>query len=139
MKTKKLGFLIGDLFYSYTNYLNHALKKMDITISQARILLVLAKNDGISIDYLAKKTNIGKSSITKSVKILEKKKFLTKEIDPTDNRKRIVKITSTGKEIQKFAIKTNNEIEEKLNQRIGEKEIDELKIKLEELITLINS
>ena len=86
-----------------------------------------------------KKTNIGKSSITKSVKILEKKKFLTKEIDPKDNRKKIVKITSTGKEIQKFAIKTNNEIEEKLNQRIGEKEIDELKIKLEELITLINS
>lgn len=139
MSEKKLGFLIGNLFYTYTNYLNNALKEMDITISQARILLVLAKNDGISIDYLAKKTNIGKSSITKSVKILEKKKFLTKEIDPTDNRKRIVKITSTGKEIQKFAIKTNNEIEEKLNQRIGEKEIDELKIKLEELITLINS
>lgn len=139
MKTKKLGFLIGNLFNSYTNYLNNALKERDITISQTRILLVLAKNDGVSIDYLAEKTNIGKSSITKSVKILEKKKFLTKEIDPKDNRKKIVKITSTGKEIQKFAIKTNNEIEEKLNHQIGEKEIDDLKIKLEELITLINS
>ena len=95
MSEKKLGFLIGDLFYTYTNYLNNALKEMDITISQARVLLVLAKNDGVSIDFLANKTNIGKSSITKSVKILEKKEFLTKEIDPDDNRKKIIKITST--------------------------------------------
>ena len=69
MSEKKLGFLIGDLFYTYTNYLNNALKEMDITISQARVLLVLAKNDGVSIDFLENKTNIGKSRITKSVKI----------------------------------------------------------------------
>ena len=144
MSEKKLGFLIGDLFYTYTNYLNNALKEMDITISQARVLLVLAKNDGVSIDFLANKTNIGKSSITKSVKILEKKEFLTKEIDPDDNRKKIIKITSKGKEIQKFAIqkfaiKTNEEIENKLNPQIGEKEMADLKIKLEELIILIDS
>ena len=142
MSEKKLGFLIGDLFYTYTNYLNNALKEMDITISQARVLLVLAKNDGVSIDFLANKTNIGKSSITKSVKILEKKEkkeFLTKEIDPDDNRKKIIKITSKGKEIQKFAFKTNEEIENKLNLQIGEKEMADLKIKLEELIILIDS
>ena len=139
MSEKKLGFLIGDLFYTYTNYLNNALKEMDITISQARVLLVLAKNDGVSIDFLANKTNIGKSSITKSVKILEKKEFLTKEIDPDDNRKKIIKITSKAKEIQKFAFKTNEEIENKLNLQIGEKEMADLKIKLEELIILIDS
>ena len=139
MSEKKLGFLIGDLFYTYTNYLNNALKEMDITISQARVLLVLAKNDGVSIDFLANKTNIGKSSITKSVKILEKKEFLTKEIDPDDNRKKIIKIISKGKEIQKFAFKTNEEIENKLNLQIGEKEMADLKIKLEELIILIDS
>ena len=139
MSEKKLGFLIGDLFYTYTNYLNNALKEMDITISQARVLLVLAKNDGVSIDFLANKTNIGKSSITKSVKILEKKEFLTKEIDPDDNRKKIIKITSKGKEIQKFAINTNEEIENKLNHQIGEKEMADLKRKLEELIILIDS
>lgn len=139
MAEKKLGFLIGDLFYTYTNYLNNALKEMDITISQARVLLVLAKNDGVSIDFLANKTNIGKSSITKSVKILEKKEFLTKEIDPEDNRKKIIRITPKGKEIQKSAVKTNEEIENKLNSQIGEKGMADLKIKLEELITLIDS
>ena len=139
MAEKKLGFLIGDLFYTYTNYMNNALKEMDITISQARVLLVLAKNDGVSIDFLANKTNIGKSSITKSVKILEKKEFLTKEIDPEDNRKKIIRITPKGKEIQKSAVKTNEEIENKLNSQIGEKGMADLKIKLEELITLIDS
>ena len=137
MSEKKLGFIIGNLFYAYTNYLNNALKKMDITLSQARVLLVLAKNDGVSIDFLASKTNIGKSSITKSVKILERKEYLTKAIDPEDNRRKIVKITPKGKEIQKFAIDVNTEIEEKISEKIGKKQIDELKIQLEDLIELI--
>ena len=60
-------------------------------------------------------------------------------LHPDDNRKKIIKITSKGKEIQKFAIKTNEEIENKLNRQIGEKEMADLKIKLEELIILIDS
>ena len=135
MSEKKLGFLIGDLFYTYTNYLNNALKEMDITISQARVLLVLAKNNGVSIDFLANKTNIGKSSTTKSVKILEKKGFLTKEIDPEDNRKKIVKITKKGRNIQKEALRINDEIETSIISKIGEEEIKTLK---EQLITLDN-
>lgn len=138
MSEKKLGFLIGNLFYAYTNYLNNSLKEMDITISQARVLLVLAKNDGVSIDFLSSETKIGKSSITKSVKILERKQYLTKDIDPEDNRRKIVRITSKGKEIQKQAVKVNDEIEEKLNVEFGKKEIESLKNELEELIKLIS-
>lgn len=138
MSEKKLGFLIGNLFYAYTNYLNNSLKEMDITISQARVLLVLAKNDGVSIDFLSSETKIGKSSITKSVKILERKQYLTKDIDPKDNRRKIVRITSKGKEIQKQAVKVNDEIEEKLNVEFGKKEIESLKNELEELIKLIS-
>ena len=73
MEEKKLGFLIANLFNDYTNYMNSYLKEMDLTLSQTRVLLVLALNNGVSIDYLAEKANIGKSSVTKSVKILEKK------------------------------------------------------------------
>ena len=138
MSEKKLGFLIGNLFYAYTNYLNNSLKEMDITISQARVLLVLAKNDGVSIDFLSSETKIGKSSITKSVKILERKQYLTKDIDPEDNRRKIVRITSKGKEIQKQAVKVNDEIEKKLNVEFGKKEIESLKNELEELIKLIS-
>lgn len=138
MSEKKLGFLIGNLFYAYTNYLNNSLKEMDITLSQARVLLVLAKNDGVSIDFLSSETKIGKSSITKSVKILERKQYLTKDIDPEDNRRKIIRITSKGKEIQKQAVKVNDEIEEKLNAEFGKKEIESLKNELEELIKLIS-
>ena len=130
MEEKKLGFLIANLFNDYTNYMNSYLKEMDLTLSQTRVLLVLALNNGVSIDYLAEKANIGKSSVTKSVKILEKKGFLTKEIDPEDNRR---KITKKGKEIQKAALQINNEIEESIISKIGENEIKTLK---EQLITL---
>ena len=138
MEEKKLGFLIANLFNDYTNYMNSYLKEMDLTLSQTRVLLVLALNNGVSIDYLAidylaEKANIGKSSVTKSVKILEKKGFLTKEIDPEDNRRKIVKITKKGKEIQNAALQINDEIEESIISKIGENEIKTLK---EQLITL---
>ena len=137
MKEKKLGFIIANLFNDYTNYMNSYLKKMDLTLSQTRVLLVLALNNGVSIDYLAEKANIGKSSVTKSVKILEKKGFLTKEIDSEDNRRKVVKITKKGKEIQNAAIQINDEIEESIISKIGENEIKTLKkqlIALDELI-----
>ena len=135
MKEKKLGFLIANLFNDYTNYMNRYLKEMDLTLSQTRVLLVLALNNGVSIDYLAEKANIGKSSTTKSVKILEKKGFLTKEINPYDNRKKIVKITKKGRNIQKEALRINYEIETSIISKIGEEEIKTLK---EQLITLDN-
>lgn len=135
MKEKKLGFLIANLFNDYTNYMNRYLKEMDLTLSQTRVLLVLGLNDGVSIDVLSTKSNIGKSSTTKSVKILEKKGFLTKEINPEDNRKKIVKITKKGRNIQKEALRINDEIETSIISKIGEEEIKTLK---EQLITLDN-
>lgn len=139
MKEKKLGFLISNIFNNYTQYMNKYLKKKDLTLSQTRILLVLALNNGISIDHLSKKTNIGKSSITKSVKILEKKGFLTKEINPKDNRKKIIKITKKGKNIQKEALKINDEIENTIISKIGENEIKTLKKQLNTLNELIKN
>ena len=71
------------------------------------------------------------------MKILEKKGFLTKEIDPEDNRRKIVKITKKGKEIQNAALQINDEIEESIISKIGENEIKTLKkqlITLDELI-----
>lgn len=137
MEDKKLGFLISNIFNDYTNYMNSYLEKMDLTLSQTRVLLVLALNNGVSIDFLAEKSNIGKSSVTKSVKILEKKGFLTKDINPKDNRKKIVKITNKGRNIQKEALKINNEIEESIVSAIGEEEIKILKKQLMTLDDLI--
>ncbi|MBQ1731999.1 MAG: winged helix-turn-helix transcriptional regulator [Bacteroidales bacterium] len=87
--------------------------------------------------FCGKATNIGKSSITKSVKILEKKGFLTKEIDSQDNRKKYIKITPKGLEVQKLAVRMNDEIENKINEEFGENEINELKEKLEQLKGII--
>ncbi len=59
---EKVGFLIGDLFLYLYQLPENALKEMDITVSQVRVSLVLA-NDGVSIDFLANKTNMGKAAL----------------------------------------------------------------------------
>ena len=138
-----LGFLISNAFNDYTHYLNNYFKEIDLSLSlslsQARVLLVLAHKEHVSIDYLSEKTNISKSSITKSVKILEKKDFVTKKIDPIDNRKKVIDVTDKGKIVQKKALLINNQMEEKLKNKLGEKEINSLKYQLKKLVDLINS
>lgn len=133
----KLGILLSTAFTTYTNHLNNILKEMNISLSQTRILLTLAHKDGVSIDHLSQKTGIGKSSITKSVKILERKEFITKEIDPQDNRKKIIKITNKGRKIQEKALEINQEIEETIEKQIGKQETNNLKYNLKKLITLM--
>lgn len=133
----KLGILLSTAFTRYTNHLNNILKEMNISLSQTRILLTLAHKDGVSIDHLSQKTGIGKSSITKSVKILERKEFITKEIDPQDNRKKIIKITNKGRKIQEKALEINQEIEETIEKQIGKQETNNLKYNLKTLITLM--
>lgn len=133
-----LGFLISTAFKSYTQYLNKYFKEINLSLSQARVLLVLGHKDHVSIDYLSQQTNINKSSITKSVKILEKKKFIIKKIDPVDNRKKVIIVTKKGKEVQKKALVINNEIEDKLREMIGKNGTNSLKLQLKKLISSIN-
>ena len=102
------------------------------------MLLTLYDYEGVSIDFLAKKTYMSKSSVTKAVKHLEKKELVKKEIDSEDNRKKIITTTNKGKEIQREALRMNFEIEEKLKKELGEELIKRMKIQLRDLILALD-
>lgn len=130
---KAFGFILSQVFNSYTTYINNYLKEIDLSLSQARILFALAHLDNPSIDDISKITHIGKSSVTKSIKILEKKDFVVKEIDSNDNRKKVITVTNKGKNVQKQALKINLEIEEKISNKFGKNQLNDLKSSLIDL------
>lgn len=132
-----LGSLISVSFNKYINNLNVQFEKMNLNTTQARVLLILSKNNNVSIDYISKESFISKSSVTKAVKTLESNGFLTKRINPEDNRKKIVTITEKGKEVKKAAIETNKKIEDELKAKIGEEELINLKKSLAKLLESI--
>ncbi len=133
-----IGFIISVALNQYVQENDSVLNEIDLNLSQTKVLLTLYDYEGVSIDFLTKKTYMSKSSVTKAVKHLEKKDLVKKEIDLGDNRKKVITTTNKGKEIQKEALKMNLEIEKKLKKELGEEVIKNMKIQLRDLILALD-
>ena len=93
---RKAGFLIAKIHQISGRILSKKLKEYGITElnpSQGRIMFVLWQNDGISINQLAKKTALGKSTLTSMLDRLENSDYLKRIASKDDRRKIIIKRT----------------------------------------------
>ena len=133
-----IGFIISIALNQYVQQTNSYLKEINLNMSQTKVLLTLYDYDGVSIDFLTKKTYMSKSSVTKAVKHLEKKGLVNKKIDEEDNRKKVITTTDKGKEIQEDALEMNFRIEEKLKKELGNDAIKSMKIQLRDLILALD-
>ncbi len=134
-----IGFIISIALNQYIQQTDGYLKEINLNMSQTKVLLTLYDYDGVSIDFLTKKTYMSKSSVTKAVKHLEKKGLVNKKIDEEDNRKKVITATDKGKQIQEDALEMNFRIEEKLKEELGNDAIKSMKIQLRDLILVLEN
>ena len=134
-----IGFIISIALNQYVQQTDSYLKEINLNMSQTKVLLTLYDYEGVSIDFLTKKTYMSKSSVTKAVKHLEKKGLVNKKIDEEDNRKKVITATDKGKQIQEDALKMNFRIEEKLKEELGNDVIKSMKIQLRDLILVLDN
>lgn len=133
-----IGFIISIALNQYVQQTDSYLKEINLNMPQTKVLLTLYDYDGVSIDFLTKKTYMSKSSVTKAVKHLEKKGLVNKKIDDEDNRKKVITATDKGKQIQEDALEMNFRIEEKLKKELGSDAIKSMKIQLRDLILVLD-
>lgn len=133
-----IGFIISIALNQYIQQTDSYLKEINLNMSQTKVLLTLYDYEGVSIDFLTKKTYMSKSSVTKAVKHLEKKGLVNKKIDEEDNRKKVITATDKGKRIQEDALEMNFKIEEKLKEELGNDAIKSMKIQLIDLILVLD-
>ncbi len=99
--------------------------QIDITVEQWRILFYLWNQDGLNQRELATIANKEKSTITRQVDVLEKKKLIERRNAPTDKRNKLIFLTQKGKEIEEVALNAARNITQKAEENISK---DELKI-----------
>ena len=76
-------------------------KKYDLSPIQIQLLIFIknhSKNKS-TVSYLAREFNLSKATVSDTIKILEQKQYITKEIQPSDSRSYIVALTPKGLEI----------------------------------------
>lgn len=119
---QSLFIIMGVLFHDARRYLDQQFKQYELTRNEWLILALLRMNQsGIAQEYAKSYIGVEISYFTKLINELERKKFIIREIDPTNRRKRIIKLHPKNPQKIKKIFDTiydlNNEIQCDLNKK----------------------
>jgi len=121
------GFLIAKIHQLSGRILSRKLRQYGIAINpaQGRIMFVLWQNDGIPIVELAKKTSLGKSTLTSMLDRLESSGYVTRLSCADDRRVVLVKRTEKDKAFEKLYVRLSEDMTNLFYSGFRKKEIDQ--------------
>ena len=94
-----LGNLISVITRGYSIYVNHHLERLGINSTQLHLLFEISNNKEINQEKIASRININKGSVARSIKKLEEKGLITREIDEKNRRQNKISLTDEGNNV----------------------------------------
>jgi DNA-binding MarR family transcriptional regulator len=130
------GFLISKIHRLSGRVFARMLKEHDIEINpaQGRILFVLWKEDGIPIRDLARRTSLGKSTLTSMLDRLEGSGHIVRERSETDRRAILVKRTDKDRAAQAAYERVSKAMAQVYYSGLADAEIDAFERTLERIL-----
>ncbi|MDN3015479.1 MarR family transcriptional regulator [Paenibacillus sp. BSR1-1] len=94
-----LSIMIHQTDLTLTSYIKAKLAPLNIAPEQNLILMLLWEKDGLTQNEIAKKLEKDKTNIARMICNLEKKGFISRQINEIDNRSFNVFLTENGKKL----------------------------------------
>jgi len=112
------------------------LKKHDVEINsaQGRIMFALWQKDGVSINELAKKTQLKKSTLTSMLDRLERMGYIRRQRSKKDRRKILIKRTEKDRTMEKKYVEVSEEMTRLFYKGFSKSEIDRFEKDLERIL-----
>ena len=132
-KTLPVGKLISMIARGHTIYINRHLENLNISATQLHLLFEISHQCEINQEKIASRCNINKGSVARSIKKLEDKGLIKREIDENNRRQNKISLTQTGKETLNEAVKILKQWEDEVILDEGYIEKDLLKQILKEI------
>ena len=135
------GLLVSQVDQLSNKIFSQILKKhkFEIHPGQGRVLFVLWRNDGISMNELRKKTIISKSTLTGIIDGLENTGQVKRTRSTDDRRKIFINLTEEGIKSREKAVKVSQEMTEIFYKGISDQEIDQFEKTLQKILNNLNS
>ena len=112
------------------------LDQYELTYPQYLVMQALWLKDRASMTQLSQATRLDMGTLTPIVKRLESKLFLQRLPDETDERKKVIALTSTGLALQADALSQKQTLLDKVS--MTEQEIESLRVLCLNLTTQLN-
>lgn len=110
-------------------------KEFGIAFNSYVILFVLKKHDVLNQQYLATKLGISTAAISKRIKNLTDKGYVTTKVNEENRRENLVTLTQEGRVIQEQAtLLLKNNFDENVKEFTEQEETDKLLTKLLEIL-----
>jgi DNA-binding MarR family transcriptional regulator len=139
-KQSQGGFLIAKIHQLSGRIFTKLLKKHEIEINpaQGRIMFVLWRNDKITIQELANKTSLSKTSLTSMLDRLESMGYIKRIPSFEDRRKIFIELTEKDRALQEKYVQVSKEMIDIFYRDFSENDIDKfentLKILFDNLV-----
>ncbi len=137
-KLRQGGFLISKIKQVSGRIFNKKLRDYEITdlnSAQGRIIFSLWQNDNIPITELARKTALGKTTLTNMLNRLKQSGYITLKADDRDRRRVLVSLTGKIKSLEDRHTAVSEEMSALFYEGLSEEQIDEFERTLEHILS----
>jgi DNA-binding MarR family transcriptional regulator len=130
---RQAGFLMAKIRQVSGRIFERILNKYNIEINsaQGRIMFALWQQDNISINELAKKTQLKKSTLTSMLDRLEGMGYVKRQRSQKDRRIILIKRTNKDKNLEKKYVELSQELTKFFYKGFSESQIDRFEKDLE--------
>lgn len=130
------GFLMAKIRQVGGRISERILKKHDVEINsaQGRIMFALWQKDSVSINELAKKTQLKKSTLTSMLDRLERMGYIKRQRSKKDRRKILIKRTEKDRTMEKKYVEVSEEMTRLFYKGFSKSEIDRFEKDLERIL-----
>ncbi len=112
---------VSILYREHAKYINDNVKEEELSFGLHPLLIAIYENEGINQEKLAQTFHLNESTITRNLKKLEDKGFIERI---PDKRKKIIKITSKGKNAAQRVMDFDEKWDEKIKRNLTTEEYD---------------
>jgi DNA-binding MarR family transcriptional regulator len=117
-----VGYLIQQISHLLEQLFNKKLANEDLSVSHARVIYLLYKNDGMTQSELQQDLLIKASSITKLIDVLVEKGLVKRESSTEDARIKRIYLTNEGRKKEEILCKIKEETEATLLNTLSDAE-----------------
>jgi DNA-binding MarR family transcriptional regulator len=133
---QSIGFNINKTANLINSSFNLALQQYDIALEQRATLEIIKFEENITQTKIAQILGKDKTTISRTLKTLEKKAFIKKEA--LDKRTYLIKLTKTGEEVLERSAQSVQNFRTKIASNLSQNEINQFFATLEKVLISLN-
>jgi len=113
---------------------NGLMAEVDLTMPQFATLASLYREDGLSVTELAHLVGVDSTTLTRNLRLLERRALVLQVTAADDRRRRVVRLTPEGRKLFVRAVPVWQKAQAALKKRVGVSQVEALHKQLTQVI-----